>query len=146
MARNRRSLLSAPPMPLGKSPRCYRWQIHDGLSQGSSRLFATRVFVPDQSVQKRLPDRSEPWASGACQAILLHLLPKIICNSLTYSFEHASQSECARRQDSLKVAALRSCGRSSNGPIALHIAVQRDRLSGSFRGLTATSVSGYAIA
>src|SRR5215813_1603939 len=29
------------------------------------------------SAKKRLPDRSEPWASGVCQANLLHLLLKI---------------------------------------------------------------------
>jgi len=27
--------------------------------------------------KKRLPDKSEPWASGLCQANLLHLLLKI---------------------------------------------------------------------
>src|SRR6266496_4742272 len=31
--------------------------------------------------KKRLPDRSEPWASGLCQANLLHLLLKIARNN-----------------------------------------------------------------
>ena len=47
---------------------------------------------------KKLPDRSEPWASGIRQANFLHLLPEITCNSPMYYFEHGSQIERMRRQ------------------------------------------------
>jgi hypothetical protein len=47
---------------------------------------------------KRLPDRSEPWASEIRQANLLHLLPKIMCDALIYCFEQGSQIERVRRQ------------------------------------------------
>ncbi len=46
--------------------------------------------------QRRLPDRSEPWASGIRQANLLHLLPKIMCDGLIYYFEQGSQIERVR--------------------------------------------------
>ena len=42
---------------------------------------------------KRLPDRPEPWASGVRQANLLHLLPEIMSNRLTYYFEYGAQIE-----------------------------------------------------
>jgi hypothetical protein len=45
---------------------------------------------------KRLPDKSEPWASEICQANPFHLLPEILCNDLTYYFEHTWQIERVR--------------------------------------------------
>src|SRR5437016_2934116 len=48
---------------------------------GGSRMFATRVFAPDQSTQKRLPDSSEPWASELCQANLVRFALQIACSS-----------------------------------------------------------------
>jgi hypothetical protein len=47
---------------------------------------------------KRVPDRSEPWASGIRQANPFHLLPETICNYFTYYFEHRSQIERVRVQ------------------------------------------------
>src|SRR6266581_4915907 len=67
------------PRPPGKSVRRYRSQIHG--APRSSRLFATRVFAPDQSTQKRLPDSSEPWASELCQANLVRFALQIACSS-----------------------------------------------------------------
>jgi len=37
--------------------------------------------------KKRLPDRSEPWASGVCQANLLHLLLKIALSNFIFISE-----------------------------------------------------------
>src|SRR5437867_6226382 len=77
--------LQCGPRPPGKSVRRYRSQIHG--APRSSRLFATRVFAPDQSTQKRLPDSSEPWASELCQANLVRFALQIACSSFILIFE-----------------------------------------------------------
>ncbi len=50
---------------------------------------------------RRLPDRPKPWASGIRQANLIHLLPKIMCNSLTYYFEHGGEIARVQQQNYL---------------------------------------------
>jgi len=46
-------------------------------------------------------DRPKPWASEVCQANLIHLLPKIMCNSLTYYFEHGWEIARVQQQNYL---------------------------------------------
>src|SRR5206468_8885039 len=47
--------------------------------------FITRISFLLTLAPKKLPDRSEPWASGIRQANLFHLLSKIMCDSLPSS-------------------------------------------------------------
>src|SRR4030095_1793910 len=77
------------PTPQGKSARCYRSQIGGALPSLSCLL---REFPPPiNQHKKRLPDRSEPWASGVCQANLLHLLLKIASSNFIFISETRHQ-------------------------------------------------------
>jgi hypothetical protein len=50
-------------------------------------LVATDFLHSINQYKKRLPDRSEPWASGVCQANLFHLLLKIALSNFIFISE-----------------------------------------------------------
>src|SRR5215470_1791756 len=84
MARNAHWPPAMRPKPPDKSVRRYRSKIHGALR--SSRLFATRVFAPDQSAHKRLPDSSSPGPPKSARQISLHLLPNFCILHTAVSF------------------------------------------------------------